>query len=618
MAEVLSKQPPPAGPRLTIITNAGGPGVLATDTLLLGGGKLAELSPESMQELNQFLPNAWSHSNPIDILGDASPELYAKTLQVAVKDPNSDGILIILTPQDMTDPTQTAEQLRAYVNGKPILASWMGGVNVHAGERILNRANIATFPYPDLAVRVFNYMWRYSDNLTALYETPMICEQQEAARAPDRALVQSIIDDARAAGRTLLTEQESKAILGAYHIPVPSIALATSPDEAAAAADELGYPVVLKLHSHTITHKMDVGGVVLHLHSADQVRKAYAKMEQAVSKINGGEHFLGATVQPMVNLRNGYEIIIGSSIDPQFGPVLLFGMGGSLVEVFRDRALALPPLTNVLARSMMKKTKIFKAMLGVRGRGSVDMHAMENILVSFSQLVVEQPWIKEIDINPLFVSEDTLMALDARVLLHPLDATDLPKLAIRPYPIEYVGEWKSDENGTFLFRPIRPDDEPAMVKFHETLSERTVQLRFFTPKELVKRISHDRLTDIVFIDYDCGMVLAAIHHNSRRGEDEIAAVGRLTKEHSKTDAEFGMIVSDRFQGVGLGREMLRRLIEVGRAENIRHISGVVHPGNVRMLSLADSFGFTQCERSHGGIEIQSEGSHGGIEIRLTL
>jgi acetyltransferase len=218
----------------------------------------------------------------------------------------------------------------------------------------------------------------------------------------------------------------------------------------------------------------------------------------------------------------------------------------------------------------------------------------------------------------LFVSEDTIVALDARVLLHPLDATDLPKLAIRPYPMEYVSEWKSVENGTFLFRPIRPDDEPAMVKFHETLSELTVQLRFFTPKELVKRISHDRLKEIVFIDYDCGMILVAIHHNSRRGEDEFAAVGRLTKEHNKTDAEFGIIVSDRFQGMGLGREMLRRLIEVGRMENICRITGVVHPGNVRMLSLVDSFGFTQCERSHGGIEIQSECSHGGIEIRLTL
>jgi acetyltransferase len=217
----------------------------------------------------------------------------------------------------------------------------------------------------------------------------------------------------------------------------------------------------------------------------------------------------------------------------------------------------------------------------------------------------------------LFVSEDTIVALDARVLLHPLDATDLPKLAIRPYPMEYVSRWVSDEKETFVFRPIRPDDEPAMVKFHETLSELTVQLRFFTPKELVKRVSHDRLKEIVFIDYDCGMVLAAVHH-SRRGEDEIAGVGRLTKEHSKTDAEFGMIVSDRFQGMGLGREMLRRLIEVGRAENIRQITGVVHPGNVRMLALANSFGFTQCERSHGGIEIQSECSHGGIEIRLTL
>jgi acetyltransferase len=401
MAEVLGKQPRPKGPRLTILTNAGGPGVLATDALITGGGELAKISPEAMEEFNKLLPAAWSHNNPVDILGDASPERYGKALEIAAKDPNTDGILVILTPQAMTDPTKTAEELKPYAQslGKPIIATWMGGNEVAPGEAILNKANIPTFPYPDTAARVFDYMAHYSENLHSLYETPMSVNGEENDQV-DREQAAQIIKDVRDSGRTILTEYESKQLLSCYGIPTVDTRIAKSEKEAVKAADAIGYPVVLKIHSETITHKTDVGGVQLNLADAKAVKNAYESIEKSVTEKVGAEHFLGVTVQPMAKI-DGYELILGSSIDSQFGPVLLFGLGGQLVEVFKDRALGLPPLTTTLARRMMEQTRIYTALKGVRGRDPVDLVAVERLLVRFSQLVTEQRWIKELDINPL-------------------------------------------------------------------------------------------------------------------------------------------------------------------------------------------------------------------------
>ncbi|HBE29638.1 MAG TPA: acetyl CoA synthetase subunit alpha, partial [Ktedonobacter sp.] len=409
MAEVLAKQPRPQGPRLTIVTNAGGPGVLATDALMSAGGALAELAPPTLAALDRILPAHWSHSNPVDILGDADPQRYAKALEIAAQDPNSDGLLVILTPQAMTDPTLTAEQLKPHATstGKPILASWMGGAEVASGNLILSRASIPTFPYPDTAAQVFDSMWRYSSNLRSLYETPLPSLELDE-EGSDQALAAKLIETVRQSGRTLLTEVESKQLLAAYGIPTVETRVATSETEAVTCAEDIGYPVVLKLFSETITHKTDVGGVQLHLSGADAVRSAYRAIATAVHDKAGAEHFLGVTVQPMIPL-DGYELILGSSIDPQFGPVLLFGSGGQLVEVYRDRALALPPLNTTLARRMMEQTRVFTALEGVRGRPPVDLAALEQLLVRFSYLVVEQRRIKEIDINPLLASPQRLL-----------------------------------------------------------------------------------------------------------------------------------------------------------------------------------------------------------------
>ncbi|WP_421656376.1 bifunctional acetate--CoA ligase family protein/GNAT family N-acetyltransferase [Leptothermofonsia sp. ETS-13] len=612
MAEVLAKQPRPKGPRLTIITNAGGPGVIATDALLKNGGQLAQLSEGTIAALNQQLPPFWSHCNPIDILGDADPNRYQQTIETVAQDSESDGLLVILTPQAMTDPTETAERLKTWVenqnshpSAKPVLASWMGDSDVSAGELLLNQAKIPTYRFPDTAALVFSYLWRFSYNLRGIYETPVLSTSVEA-RTPDcfevstkdHTLAENIITAARQANRTILTEAESKQILASYDIPVIQDCIAASEAEAVDCAEAIGYPVVLKLFSKTITHKTDVGGVQLSLVDAEAVRRAYQAIEASVTEKVGAEHFLGVTVQPMVRL-SGYELIIGSSLDPQFGPVLLFGAGGQLVEVFQDQAIALPPLNSTLARRLMEQTHIYKALQGVRGQPPVDLGALEQLLVRFSQLVAEQRWIKEIDINPLVAfpmganNHSPLLALDARIVLQ--DATvskeQLPKLAIRPYPTQYVTPWQLKDGTQVSIRPIRPEDEPLMIQFHKTLSEQSVYLRYFHLIKLDQRIAHERLTRICFIDYDREMALVADYKNPETGSHEILAVGRLSKLHGTNDAEFAMLVSDRFQGRGLGTELLRRLLQVGRDEHLDRITAEILSDNSGMQRVCEKLDF---------------------------
>lgn len=608
MAEILAKQPRPKGPRLTILTNAGGPGVLATDELIIGGGQLAELSAETATALGQLLAEhrpegggAALPGNPIDILDDAGPRRYRRAVELAARDPGSDGLLVILTPQNMTDPTQTAEQLKQAAREirKPILASWMGGADVAAGIDILNRANIPTLPYPETAVRMFNYMWQYNYNLRGLYETPTLAAAPaDTASGPSRAA--ELIAAARQAGRVVLPEFEAKQLLAAYGLPVVETQLATSPAEAVELAAQIGYPVVLKLHSHTVTHKTDVGGVRLNLADAAAVRRAYEAIEAAVAGRGGPEGFQGVTVQRMIGA-DGYEIIAGSSVDARFGPVLLFGLGGKLAEVFKDRALALPPLNTTLARRMMEQTRIFAALRGEGGRRPVDLAALEQFMVRFGQLVIEQPWIKEIDVNPVLVlpegeagaGETPLLVLDALVILHDpgLEADQLPRPAIRPYPTQYVIPWELKDGAPVTIRPIRPEDEPLLVKFHETLSESSVYYRYFHDIKLSQRVSHERLSRICFIDYDREMALVVDRLNPDTGEHEILGVGRLVKLRGFKEAEFAIIISDRWQAHGLGTQLLRLLLQVGRDEHVERVVAEILPDNTGMQNVCKKLGF---------------------------
>ncbi len=602
MAEVLSRQPRPKGKRLSIITNAGGPGVLATDALITNGGEMTPISPETIQQLNTFLPSAWSHNNPIDVLGDAGADRYAKTLEVAAKDPNADGLLVILTPQDMTESTKTAELLKQYakIDDKPVLASWMGGEDVAAGEAILNAAGIPTFSYPDTAARMFTYMHKYADNLRLLYETPTLDGDFE----PDHAAAKSIIDAALASGRTLLDEYESKRVLAAYGIQASPTMVAPNADEAVTLANKLGYPAVLKIHSHIITHKTDVGGVKLNLKDEAEVRRAFDEIKASVARHAGDQAeaaFLGVTVQPMVKLQDAYEIILGSSIDPQFGPVMLFGMGGQLVEVFKDSALALPPLNGTLARRMMEKTRIYKALLGVRGRPAVNLDQLASIMVRFSQLVTQQPRIAELDINPLLVSHRGMIALDARVLLHPRDIADdkLPRTAIRPYPTQYAKPFKTQKGVDVVIRPIRPEDEPLMVDFHGALSERSVRFRYFHAMKLSQRTAHERLTRVCFNDYDREMALVA-DYRDETGKHHIVGVGRLSRVPDDSEAEFAILITDQWQAQGLGTELLRRMIDIARQEGIRAVTADILSENAEMQRMCHRLGFTLTRDDEAG------------------
>lgn len=595
MAEVLAKQPNlPKNPYLAIITNAGGPGVIATDALIATGGELAELSPETISRLNEVLPAHWSHNNPIDILGDAGFDRYEKTLDIALQDPNSDGLLVILTPQAMTNPAMTAEKLVACSQKakKPILASWMGGDNIDQGEAILNEAQIPTYRYPDTAARVFNRLWKYSYNLQGIYETPIMPfdEDSEGKISKTKAILQSV----RSKNRTLLTESESKEILAIYDIPTVPTGVARSLEEAVALAEQFGYPVVLKIYSETLTHKTDVGGVQLNLNHPKAVKWAYETIEKNVLEKAGEGHFLGVTVQPMLNLNDAYELIIGSSIDPQFGPVLLFGSGGQLVEIYKDRSLALPPLNTTLARRMMEQTKIYKALHGIRGRKPVDLNALEQLLVRFSQLVVEQPWIKEIDINPLLANDEGLTALDARIVLHSpdIDDTALPKPAVRPYPIQYVADWTLKNGIEVTLRPIRPEDEPLLKQLHENISEESVYFRYFHLMKLTQRITHERLSRLCFIDYDREIALIAESYDPETDRSAMIGIGRLSKLHGVNMAEFSMIVMDQYQNQGLGTELLTRLVQIAKNEQIEAISAEILTENRAMQRVCKKVGFS--------------------------
>ena len=434
-------------------------------------------------------------------------------------------------------------------------------------------------------------MWRYSYNLRGLYETPALAEGPELD-VPSRSRVEAIIENARSRGRVLLTEFESKQILSLYGIPTVETRIARDENEALKCASEVSYPVVLKVFSETITHKSDVGGVKLNLPDEESVRSAFRAIKSCVGEKAGPEHFMGVTVQPMVRL-DGYELILGSSVDPQFGPVILFGSGGQLVEVYRDRALALPPLNTTLAQRMMEQTRIFAAFKGVRGRRPINLGPLEGLLVRFSQLVVEQPWIAEIDINPLLASPDRLLALDARVVLHDpgTDPDHLPKPAVRPYPAQYVASWVMKKGTEVTLRPIRPEDEPLMAKFHETLSDRSVYLRYFCSLSLRSRVAHERLVRICFVDYDREMALVADHKDPNTGQHRILGVGRLIKLHARNEAELAVLVSDQYQNRGLGMELFRRLVQIARDEKLSRVVAEVLRDNFGMLTICKRLGF---------------------------
>lgn len=654
MAGVLSKQPRPRGSNLTIVTNAGGLGVLATDALIAGGGRPTELASETIAALDNVLPSHWSRGNPIDILGDATPERFAQSVKIAANDKSTNGLLVILTPQNMTAPTQTAEAVRDAVAGlkKPVLTSWMGGAEIASGESILNQAEIPTLAYPDAAARVFNYMARYARTLERLYETPTTVID-DVNRNERIETVQAIIDAAQQKGRTVLTELESKQILAAYGLSVHPAKLAKSDDEAAVAAEAIGFPVLVKLHSTSLVDLnaddaiddldlSEIDGIWRNLGTIESVRQAFRAIRATVSIHAGEEHFHGVTVHPEKRPR-GVKVYVGSDHDAQFGPVLRLGASYrgelGLGDTYMDDAIYdLPPLTTTLARHLMARY--------IRTRGTLRAYweaeeeaafTLAELLVRFSHMVSEQRRIRLVNVDPVVWSQKEAYVLDAQITLHDpiLKDSELTRPAIRPYPSQYIEPWTLNDGTEVMIRPIRPEDELAMAAFNKTLSQDTIYLRYFYTISVSQLTDHGRLARFCFIDYDLEMTLVvekeAVERSravERSGEvaegrgsglveeegkelpvdgeqsaieneplesgraKEIIAVGQLVRLHDRNEAEFALLIGDAYQRQGLGTELLGRLLDIARDEEMDAVIASILPQNTGMRKICEKFGFT--------------------------
>jgi acetyltransferase len=463
-AEVLGVQPLPRGPRLAVITNAGGPGVMTADALIADGGKLAELNQKTIDELNKVLPPFWSRGNPIDVLGDAQSDRYEAVLNACIKDDNIDGILIIYTPQGVADPVEIAKNIAKISSkkgvDKPILTSFMGEEEVAEANKMLNLNNIPTYSTPEQGVKTYMYMYQYSRNLDILYQTP---EELPVDSAPPKRPINVIIKEAAKQNREILTETEAKRLLENYNIPIVKTIIAATEDEAVAAASQIGYPVVLKILSPQIVHKSDIEGVMLDINNRQEVIEAFQKiMKNAKERVPGAE-IQGVTVQPMIR-QTGYEIILGAQTDPVFGPVVLFGMGGVGVEIFKDVTIGLPPLNQNLAKRMMEETKVYKLLKGFRNMPPANLKLIEETIVRFAQMLIDFPAIKEVDINPMFVNEKEAFALDARIVIDKervfKKTAPYDHLVISPYPKRYESVWTMRDGRTVLLRPIKPEMNP--------------------------------------------------------------------------------------------------------------------------------------------------------------
>ncbi len=589
-SEVLGMQPHPKGPNLAIITNAGGPGVMATDSLISRGGKLAQLSSETIRALDKVLPPYWSRGNPIDILGDATPQRYADVIKICRQDDNIDGLLIIFTPQGVTNPSEAAVAVveASKDASKTILTSWMGEEDVKSANGVLTRSKLPTYSTPERAVKTYMYMYQYTRNLEQLYETPE--ELPVGLHTPAPSLL-DILKKAAGENREILTEPEAKAFLEAYGIPVAMTLVARTEEEAVSSAEQIGYPVVLKIYSPQITHKTDVGGVLLNLKDEEGVRVAYRAIIENAERYAPDASVQGVTVQPMVS-RQGYEVIVGSKKDPLFGPVVLFGMGGVFVEVFRDRALGFPPLNQTLARRIIERTKVYQLLRGFRkGIPQANVKRLEEVVVKFSQMLVDFPQIREVDINPLVVDDEDVIALDARMVVDKeLVFKELPPhghLVISPYPKKYEWKWKLKDGRQVFLRPIRPEDEPLENELWKTFSDETQRFRFFSP---MRTWSHATLVRYTNIDYD--REIAVIAELTEGGARKMIGVVRMILDPPgfKT-AEVAIVVGDPWQGLGLGSKMMDCIIEIARDKGLDSIYGLILRDNARSIELFKEKGF---------------------------
>jgi acetyltransferase len=587
-AQTLAMQPRPAGNRLAIVTNAGGPGVIATDYLIEKGGVLAHLTNETMEKLNSALPDAWSLSNPVDIQGDADVERYRLATEICMDDPDVDGLLIILTPQAMTDADGVARSLASTPKRfrKTLLTSFMGEDDVNAGVELLEQGNIPAFNTPEAAVDCFMNMYSYSRNLDLLYETPESVPHEFSPRTEKN---RNIIENVASENRFTLSQAEAREFLGNYDIPVIRSEIASTAEETRTAAEKIGFPVAVSILSPDVLHKTDVGGLELNIRNGDEAEAAYKNITASVRKHVPDADIQGVLVAEMLSKR--YELIIGANKDPIFGPTIVFGLGGLAVEVFRDTSIGLPPLNMALARRLLEDTKIYTLLKGYRGIQGVDIAAIQFLLCKFAYLLIHFPEVKEININPFAVDHEGGAVLDAKVIL---DEDVIGKklkpfshLVISPYPQEYTTEFFMKNGDKVILRPIRPEDEPLEGEMFTTFSERTQRFRFF---ELIKDITHEMLIRYTQIDYDREIAIIA-EHTDNVGKKRMLGVVRLISDPYNETAEFAIVVGDPWQGQGLGKKFMDVILDIARDRGVKKVIANMLKENMVMKHIFESRGF---------------------------
>ncbi|MBO1928479.1 bifunctional acetate--CoA ligase family protein/GNAT family N-acetyltransferase [Thiomicrorhabdus sp. 6S2-11] len=591
--------------RLVIVTNGGGPGVLATDLAAELGIQMPELSDKTVAALNEILPAHWSHNNPIDILGDATPERYRKAIEVCLDDDSIDAILVLLTPQAMTDPVAIADEVIAMQQehgySKPLLTVWMGDKLAGPARAAFTNAHIPTFRTPEAAVEAMHFLSQYHHNQALLQQVP---EPNEAVKC-DLQAAKQIIHNALHENRSLLNTMETKAVLKAFHIPVTPAMIAHSASEALVAAENVGFPVVIKIYSDKITHKSDSGGVALNIQTPAELHHAYDEMIKQVAKHYPNDDIKSVSVEPMANMKFARELIIGVSRDPVFGPAISFGSGGTMVEILKDSASALPPLNEFITQRMIASTKVSKMLGDYRNLPAVKMQQLIDILMNLSKMVSELPEILELDLNPVLANHEQVIAVDSRIRIGRASKSTVPysHMAIHPYP-SYLEKRVTNSSGLEItIRPIRAEDAKMENEFVANLSERTKFLRFM---QSVKALSQEMLIRFTQIDYDQEM--AFIAYTELDGEQIELGVTRYSINPDGKSAEFALVVRDDYQHQGIGSMLLDCLIEDARHKGLEKLDGEVLKENSGMLALAQQFGFNQspCPEDNGVMLIEKK------------
>jgi acetyltransferase len=581
-AELMAKQPNPRGPRLAILTNGGGPGVMATDTLARYGQEPAALDHQTLQAFDAFLPSFWSRGNPIDILGDASAERFGRALEVCFNSENLDGVLVILAPQALTDPLAVAETLAAAMQDRlyPVFACWMGGKRIATAVDVLNAAGIPTYDTPERAVRAFLYMVEYTRNLELLLEVPpkmtghMVFDQEKA-----RKLI------AAEPAQEFLPETDSKEILAAYGLPVIRTEIAETEVQASRVGREIGYPLVMKVHSADITHKTEAGGIRLDLRCDADVCEAYNQIISSSRRYKPDARIEGVTIQPYFS-NPDFEILLGAKRDPNFGPVILFGMGGIYTEVLKDRALGLPPMNRLLARRLMQETKAYSLLQGYRNRPAADMERLEEMIIRLSELLIDFPEIAELDMNPVLIKDGNPVAVDARILVSPLEVPSSLHLVVGPYPEEDESHMVSVDGRRIFIRPVKPEDAPLFTALFKVLSPTTIYYRFFG---MLKELKPEMLARFTQIDYDREIALVAIDEDSET--DRMLGVARIIGDPDGRTGEFAVLVGDTWQGQGIGSNLLEKCLSIAEKQGFKTVHGIVLRENRNMLALGKKLGF---------------------------